>query len=168
MTTPHARTHQAAAAAEQARLALEQVRLLAKLHPDVSHHLESAIAGLRREARRTPRRDRDDVLLALERYSGLTFHEVREETGLRPERVAEILWEFIRRGLVECRPARARAATRIHPRLRELLREAFALRGVRGDFRAEHLFALTHTPAACSYMPPGPGRSPLAAIAELA
>ncbi|HEY9285903.1 MAG TPA: hypothetical protein VIP46_20810 [Pyrinomonadaceae bacterium] len=156
-----------APAAEQARHVLHEVRSLAKSHPAVGHYLESAIAGLKRETRRTPRRDRDDVLLALERYSGLTFHEVREETGLRSERVAGILSEFISSGLVECRGTRrGRSGVRADPHLKALLTRLATERGTRADLRGEHLFALTHTPAGCALSLAPRGRSPLADIAE--
>lgn len=169
MTTPRTPKHQAAPAAEQARHVLGQVRLLARLHPEVSHHLEGAIAGLKRETRRTPRRDRDDVLRALERYAGLTFHEVRDETGLRSERVAEILAEFAASGLVECRGTRrGRSGQRADPHLRSLLTRLARERGRRPDMRGEHLFALTHTPAGCALTLASRGRSPLADIAEQA
>lgn len=158
-----------APAAEQARHVLQQVRLLAKLHPHISHYLEGAISGLKRETKRTPRRDRDDVLRALERYAGLTFHEVREETGLRSERVAGILAEFISAGLIECRGTRrGRSGVRADPHLRALLTRLATERGTRADLRGEHLFALTHTPAGCALTLAPRGRSPLADIAEQA
>lgn len=168
MSTPHTQKQTAAPAAEQARAVLEQVRLLARQHPLLSHHLAGAVAGLAWEVSRTPRRDRDSVLLALERYPGLTFAELRHDTRLRPERLAEILLEFVGRGLVECRATRRRAGTHVDPHLRSLLSQLARERGRRADLRGEHLFALTHTPAACSLSLAPRGRSPLADLAEQA
>jgi hypothetical protein len=72
--------------------------------PDLAQILQTAINAARSIAESTRQRDRDAVLLTLEKWEALTNEELCDDTGLSRWVVDTILNELIEQKLVEKRP----------------------------------------------------------------